>query len=114
MEIGYIYLIIFAVFLVLGILTHFGYLNIIIERYSAFQHLIRKKNFKVDKKKVSKYYETHFYFFSGTFLISSIIALVNFTNATQVAFWIVIGTIIIGVVAFLYLNITKRFLIFEE
>jgi len=105
-------LIIGIVFCVLGVFMKLGWLNILISRYEWFHKAIRKKEITVNKKGVTNFY-TILFFVLGVFLL--ILGIVGFTSPNlildEISLWIWVGVIVIGVIAILYLNISRRFII---
>lgn len=97
------------VLLIMALFMRFRKLHVLILRYEFFQNVFRKRSFTVDEEGLAQYY-TYLFIFAG---ISLIVYRLIRTNEL-LAFWGSVVYIVIIVSIVLHLNLTTRFLIFDE
>ena len=108
MDIQIEYVLVVIILLIMAWLMRIRKLDLLISRYEGFQKILRSKPFTVNEKGVANFY-------SYLFLFSGITVSFNlFVNTSELVSSVIIGFFVIIFVSVLYLNITKRFLVFEE
>ncbi|MHA1912476.1 MAG: hypothetical protein ACTSYA_12375 [Candidatus Kariarchaeaceae archaeon] len=99
----------------LGILMMFTNLLIfIIARFESFHKVIRKKEFKVDKEGLSKFYAILWIVLGVLLIIGAIIGFISHESYESFSMWLFVVIIAIGFTGILYCNISNRFIQYEE
>ncbi len=108
MDVQIEYVLVVIILEIMAWLMRIRKLDILISRYESFQKLIRRRSFTVDKAGVANYY-SYLFAFSGLSVFLSL-----FIDTSKFVSWIVIAFFVIIASGVLYLNIGKKYLVFEE
>lgn len=93
---------------VMAILMWIRKFDILIYRYEGFQKVIRKRSFTVNKEGVAKYY-------SIVFVIAGFVPIFYMLSSdTDYLIWVAYGLFVALFGSIVYLNITNRYLSFDE
>ena len=104
------FLIISIVLFVLGFLMIFGLLDFLIDRYEVFHKAIRKKEFRINREGLSKFYSIMFFVLGIPLLIGAIIGLINPELDKTVFIWLFVAVAVVGVIGIVYCNVSNRFI----
>jgi hypothetical protein len=88
----------------------FGWLEFLIDRYEWFQRVIRKKEFSVDRERLSDYYAILFFVLGIPLLIGAIIGFINPDLYETFSIWLFVAVAAVGFIGILYCNISNRFI----
>jgi hypothetical protein len=102
----YMYLVA-AVLLVMAVLMRVRKLDFLLFRYQTFQNTFRKGTFNLDEEGLSRAY-------TYIFIFSAVIVVIYALTREMLGFW---GEVVLFIAVFaqlFYLNVTKKFLVFEE
>jgi FtsH-binding integral membrane protein len=106
-------LIVGGILCVLGIFMRVGWLDIIISRYESFQKTIRKKNLRVDREGLAKFYSNTYFVLGVILLIAAVIQSIMPEFSEIITLWIFIAVAGIGIVGILYSNLSNRYLKYD-
>ncbi|MCY3413947.1 MAG: hypothetical protein INQ03_20055 [Candidatus Heimdallarchaeota archaeon] len=102
------YFVITVILWVMAWLMRMRKLDILIARYESFQKIFRKDSFIIDNDGIISYYTA--IFFAGGFLPLSYLLI----DSSSVFLWITMFLFGMLIVGLLYLQITTRYLIFQN
>ncbi|MHA1720010.1 MAG: hypothetical protein ACTSXK_10850 [Promethearchaeota archaeon] len=97
----------------LGILMIFGQPSFLLVRYEWFQKLFRKTMTSANRKTLSKWYAILFLVTGLPLSIGAIVGYIVPDTFELFSLWLLVTVGIIGIIIVLYINVSKRFIIYE-
>ena len=108
------YLIIAGIVLcTLGVLMIFGQPSFLLARYEWFQKLFRKTMKSADREILSKFYAILFFVTGIPLSIGAIVGFIVPDTFQLASLWLMVAVGVIGISIALYINVSKRFIIYE-
>jgi len=101
------------VLFILGILMIFGQPSFLLARYEWFQKLFRKTMKSADREILSKFYAILFFVTGIPLSIGAIVGYILPDTFQLVSLWLMLAVGIIGISIAIYINVSKRFIIYE-
>lgn len=97
----------------LGILMMVGQPSFLLARYEWFQKLFRKTMKSVDREKLSKLYSILFLVTGIPLSIGAIVGFIVPDTFQLFYLWLLLAVGVIGISIAIYINVSKRFIIYE-